>query len=149
VPWGSGSIAGGGGPGAAQQLSSPAPAPGLFGGACQPAFGDACDAALARLLPRLSAAQAAVLSRLLANAGGSPGEPKFRRLRLCNPKVADALVASGALAELLLPCFAWTLQEEQGLPEALAVQSDEAALLHAPAMLRTAVRLQAAADKST
>ena len=118
-----------------------------------PAFGSAAaepppsagedDAAVAALLERATPAQARLLHRILSNAAESPADAKLRRLRLSNPKVADALVTSGALHSLLIPRFAWAL--ESGDDE-FAVQSEAAVRLHAPAMLRAAARLLAHAD---
>ena len=149
VPWGTGSIAGGpvaaaagGAPAAVTPFGSKAPA---FGSApAEPAATVAeDDAAVAALLERATPAQARLLHRILSNAAENPADAKLRRLRLSNPKVADALVASGALHSLLVPRFAWAL--EQG-DEDFAVQSEAAARLHAPAMLRAATRLLAHAD---
>jgi hypothetical protein len=91
----------------------------------------------------LSAAQATVLSTLLGNAGRSAGkESKFHRLRLSNAKVSDALVASGALHQLLLPHLGWTLEaDEHGQPDALAVQSQAEASRFAGEMIAAAARL--------
>jgi len=90
----------------------------------------------------LSPEQASVLAKVLGNAGAHPGEPKYRQLRLSNARVADALVASGALHGLLLPCLGWQLAaDDAGLPDSLAVLPADAAQLHAPAMLRAAKRL--------
>ncbi len=123
-------------------FGSAAPA---FGGAPAeppPAVGED-DAAVAALLARATPAQARLLHRILSNAAENPADAKLRRLRLSNPKVADALVASGALDSLLVPRFGWAL--EAGDDE-YAVQSEAAARLHAPAMLRAAARLLAHAD---
>ena len=100
------------------------------------------DGALALLLGRITQGQAALLSKILGNAGASPGEPKFRQLRLANARVADALLASGALHTLLLPCLGWELAaDEAGQPDSLAVLPAAAAHLHAPVMLRAAKQL--------
>lgn len=49
-------------------------------------------------------AAAEVLARLLGNVAAAPGEPKFRRLRLSNPRIqAEVLEAQGGL-ELLTVC---------------------------------------------
>ena len=91
----------------------------------------------------MSPAQAGVLAKLLANVAGQPEEAKYRRLRLSNPKVADAVVATGALASLLLPCLGWSLgPEDDGTPDAVAVTSEEQARKHAPAMLACVQLLQ-------
>jgi hypothetical protein len=93
---------------------------------------------------RASPGSAAVLATVLRNAATQPGEAKFRRLRLSNAKVAEAVVASGALRELLLPCFGWALQaDEAGTAEGVAVQSDAALRLCAREMLLAAERLTA------
>ena len=91
----------------------------------------------------MSPTQAGVLAKLLANVAGQPGEAKYRRLRLSNPKVADAVVATGALASVL-PSFGWSLgPEDDGTPDAVAVISEEQARKHAPAMLACVQLLQA------
>jgi hypothetical protein len=163
VPWGSGSIAGGPAAAAAPQEGVANGAP--FGSAAAPAFGSAApafgaaaatactqpaasdaasEAATSALLSCVTADQASLLCRILANAAEHPGDAKFRRLRLSNPKVADALLASGALDGLLRPCFGWALEAE-GSADACAVQTEAAVRAHAPAMLRAAARLQATA----
>lgn len=116
-----------------------------FGGvtAAPPPSAVEADAAVAALLARVKPEQARLLHRILSNAAEHPEDGKLRRLRLSNPKVADALVASGALETLLMPRFAWALEAGD---EQFAVQSEAAARLHAPAMLRAAARLLAHAD---
>ena len=93
----------------------------------------------------LTAAQAGVLCTVLGNAGRSAGkEAKFHRLRLSNAKVADALVASGALRHLLLPSLGWTLEaDEEGLPDAIAAQSPSDGARFAGEMLAAAARISA------
>jgi len=99
-------------------------------------------AALARVLQACNSSQAAVLARVLANVASQPGDARYRRLRLSNAKVADAVVATGALAHLLVPCFGWTMEaDDEGTPDAVAVQSAEAAEQHAQAMQQCAQRL--------
>ena len=124
------------------KFGSAAPA---FGGvaAAPPPTADEADAAVAVLLARVKPEQARLLHRILSNAAEHPEDGKLRRLRLSNPKVADALVASGALETLLMPRFAWALEAGD---EQFAVQSEAAARLHAPAMLRAAARLLVHAD---
>jgi len=152
VPWGTGSIAGG--PVAAAAAGAPADAVKPFGSAA-PAFGGAAasppvtdedDAAVAALLERATPAQARLLHRILSNAAENPGDAKLRRLRLSNPKVADALLTSGALHGLLQPRFAWALEAGDGADDEFAVQSEAAVRAHTPAMLRAAARLLAHAD---
>ena len=61
------------------------------------------------------AAAAEVLSRLLGNVLGSPAEPKFRRVRLSNPKIAAAVVEASGGVELLLACgFEIVFEEAPG-----------------------------------
>ena len=107
------------------------------------ATADEDDVAVAALLERATPAQARLLHRILTNAAESPADTKLRRLRLSNPKVADALLASGALHSLLVPRFGWALEAGE---DEFAVQSEAAARSHAPAMLRAATRLLAHAD---
>ena len=96
-----------------------------------------------QLAQGMSPAQAAVLARLLANVAGQPGEAKYRRLRLSNPKVSDAVVATGALASLLVPCLGWTLEpDDDDTPDAVAAISEEQAGKHADAMLACVQLLQ-------
>ncbi|KAL4425645.1 hypothetical protein ABPG75_009661 [Micractinium tetrahymenae] len=49
------------------------------------------------------AAAAAVLARLLGNVAAAPNDPRFRRLRLGNPRIAAVAHANGGI-ELLLAC---------------------------------------------
>jgi PUB domain len=103
---------------------------------------DKVGAALARVLQACNSSQAAVLARVLANVASQPGEAKYRRLRLGNAKVAEAVVATGALAHLLVPYFGWTMEaDDEGTPDAVAVQSAEAAEQHAQSMQQCAQRL--------
>ena len=151
VPWGAGNIAGGSVVAAAAAAAG-TPAALKFGSAA-PAFGNAAaapqptaveeDAAVAALLARVTPDQARLLHRILTNAAEHPEDGKLRRLRLSNPKVADALVSSGALDTLLIPRYAWALEAGD---EQFVVQSEAAVRLHAPAMLRAAARLLARAD---
>ena len=133
-------------------------APAVFGGAAAaPVFGapapavapspapDASGAAVTALLARATASQAALLARILGNVCDSPGDAKLRRLRLGNPKVADALLASGALDGLLAPCFGWA--REGDADDAFAAQSEAAARQHAAAMRRATERLLELANK--
>jgi hypothetical protein len=161
VPWGSGSIAGGPAAATAAGVSQApafggdhAPAP-AFGSAA-PAFGaaagapphaavDLSETATSALLARVTPEQAALLCRILSNAAEHPGDAKFRRLRLSNAKVADALLASGAMDGLLRAHFDWTLEAEGDALDVFAVQAEAAVRTHAPAMLRTAARLKTAA----
>jgi hypothetical protein len=66
------------------------------------------------------ATAAEVLCRLLSNIVGSPGEAKYRRVRLSNPRIQAAVVEVGGGVELLLACGFDILFEE-------AVASGEAA----------------------
>ena len=147
VPWGAGNIAGG----SVAAAAAAAPSAVKFGSTA-PAFGSPAavppptgddDAAVGALLARVKPEQARLLHRILSNAAEHPEDGKLRRLRLSNPKVADALVASGALETLLVPRFAWALEAGD---ELFAVQSEAGARLHSPAMLRAAARLLAHAD---
>lgn len=49
-------------------------------------------------------AAAEVLGKLLANIAAAPAEPKFRRLRLTNPRIQSAVVDVSGGVELLLAC---------------------------------------------
>jgi hypothetical protein len=126
------------------KFGSAAPAFGSVAAVPPPAVSDD-DAAVTALLARVTPDQARLLHRILTNAAEHPEDGKLRRLRLSNPKVADALVSSGALDMLLRPRYAWALETGD---EQFAVQSEAAVRLHAPAMLRAAARLLARADTS-
>eukprot|EP00887_Chlorella_sp_A99_P000826 scaffold5.g826.t1 len=78
-------------------------------------------------------AAAGVLSRLLRNVLASPGEPKFRRVRLSNPRIQSAVVdASGGVETLLAAGFEVVFEEpapgEEGQTEGYAVLAESAEL---------------------
>ncbi|GAB4816883.1 hypothetical protein N2152v2_003929 [Parachlorella kessleri] len=104
--------------------------PGSQPGPVAPDTQEALHSAIAELAsaPPPATSAAAVLHRLLQNVVASPGEPKFRRLRLSNAKIREALEAPGG-AELLLACgFEFREVQGEGEPEGFAVLDPAAAL---------------------
>ncbi|KAK9814988.1 hypothetical protein WJX73_003982 [Symbiochloris irregularis] len=100
-----------------------------------PANDDIQDAvALLRCDERPGAPAIAVLTRLLRNIVISPQDPKFRRLRLQNPKIKEAVVEVAGGIELLQACgfdliFENTApeQDEEGFAEQSRGQTSGAA----------------------
>lgn len=66
-------------------------------------------------------AAAEVLARLLSNVVAAPAEPKFRRVRLSNPRVQSAVVDVSGGVELLLAC-GFEIVFEEGAAEQEAGQ---------------------------
>ena len=58
---------------------------------------------------------AEVLGRLLSNITAAPADPKFRRLRLSNPRIQAAVVDVSGGVELLLACGFEVVFEEGGV----------------------------------
>ena len=123
---------------------------GPFGAPAAPAFGTLQavavsvpgphEGAVVALCASATSAQAGLLERILRNAASDPADARKRRLRLSNPLVADALLASGALANLLQPFFGW--ETEGAGEETAAVLPEGACRQHAAAMLEAAGRLK-------
>ena len=80
---------------------------------------DAVSVAVAQLASDPAGPAAAeVLGRLLANITAAPGEAKFRRLRLSNPRIQSAVVDVSGGVELMLACGFEVVFEEGPAAEA-------------------------------
>lgn len=66
------------------------------------------------------AAAAEVLAKLLGNIVAAPADPKFRRVRLTNPRIQSAVVDVGGGLELLLACGFEIVFEEAAPPAGAA-----------------------------
>ena len=128
-----------------QPSATPTPTPSAAASASASASSSAAAAAAAAALassPLLTASRAGILSRVLSNVAAHPRDPKFRRLRLDNPKVADSIVDSGALDGLLIACLGWRLDEAG----ASVVVAEGDAVTHAERSAAAAAVVQARAD---
>jgi UBX domain-containing protein 6 len=68
-----------------------------------------------------------VLSRLLSNVVAAPGDPRFRRVRLTNPRIQSAVVDVAGGLELLLACgFEVVFEEAAATADAAGVSSSAA-----------------------
>ena len=100
--------------------ASPLPQPSAaFPGPVAPLEGDHAPEELRLAVAQLAsdpggAAAAEVLTRLLRNILAAPRDPKFRSLRLSNPRVQAAVVHTSGGAELMLACGFEIVFEEGG-----------------------------------
>ncbi|KAK9807789.1 hypothetical protein WJX72_009448 [[Myrmecia] bisecta] len=110
------------------------PEPGSMTGAEDPQL----QQAVATLLSNPdSAGSVSLLAKLLRNIQASPSEPKFRRLRLGNEKIHDAVVETEGGMELIQACgFVISFDEVDGQTEGFAVLPEDADLAPVHAALR-------------